>query len=1037
MLKAIVAFSLRRRGIVIALACLAFGYGIYSALNAKLDAYPEFAPPQVVIQTEAPGLASEQVETLVTQPIENVLLGMNAAASIRSRSIQGLSVITVTFRQSTNIYRARQLVSERLLVVANQMPAGVSAPVMAPLTTATSVFSNVGLTSARLRPMNLWSFAYWTMRPRLLAVPGVAKVAIYGGGVRQLQIQVKPRRLLAFHLSISQVLAAARRATGVEGAGFVENANQRIIIRTEGQSITPAQLGNAVLAPRGGNSVRLRDVAQVEWAPRPLIGDAAIFGKPGVILVLSTQYGANTLAVTRRVESALRDLAPALKREGINVYPRLFRAADFIQTSIAGMRSSLLLGGLLVAIVLTLFLYNLRTAFISLTAIPLSLLIAVIVLNQMGATINTITLGGLAIAIGEVVDDAIIDVENIFRRLRENRASSTPRSVFNVILDASLEVRSAVVYATFIVALVFFPVLSMSGVQGKIFAPLGIAYILAILASLGVALTLTPALCAVMLPRAGQAGDTRFVQWLKAAHRRWLDALLNCPRALVVAAAVICVGAAVTLLLMGGSFLPELQEDSFIVHMAGIPGTSIPESMRMGGEVTKALLRDPDIKSADQRVGRAVLGDDWLGPQQSEFDVTIKPRDGEDVDAAEERIRRILARFPGYDFGLNSFLTERIEETLSGETADVVIRIFGHNLDALDRAGNQVARLLRGTRGAVDVRMVAPGGMPEMVVKLEPTRLVQFGFMPLDVLSTIRTAYQGTVVAQTYNGNRIFGVSVILDPADRRDADSIGSLLLQNAEGKLVPLRELASISLKTGRYAILHDGGRREQIVTCNVEGRALDSFVAQAQKKIAAAVKLPMGGYIEFGGAAAARARALREILLNSAIAAVLIFILLYLAFGNLKNLSLVLINVPFALVGGVAAAWLGGGYLSLGSIVGFVTLFGITMRNSIMMISHFDHLVTNEGMPWGRDAVLRGAAERLLPILMTATVTALGVLPLALAADTPGREIEGPMAIIILGGLFTSTVLNLLVLPSLAFRWGRFEKTEPAEPAPAPIA
>jgi len=1023
MLKAIVTFSLRFRGIVIALACLILGYGIYSALNAKIDAYPEFAPPQVMIQTEAPGLASEQVETLVTQPVENVLLGMNDVASIRSQSIQGLSAITAIFQDRTNIYRARQLVGERLLVVANQMPAGVSAPVMAPLTSATSVFLNVGLTSARLKPMDLWSFAYWTMRPQLLAVPGVAKIAIYGGGVRQLQIQVEPQRLLAYGLSLNEVLAAARRATGVEGAGFVENANQRIVIRTEGQSLTPAQLGNAVLAPVNGNSVRLRDVARVQWAPRPLIGDAAIFGKPGVILRLSTQYGANTLAVTRRVESALRDLAPALKHDDITMYPRLFRAADFIQTSIVDMRSSLLLGGLLVAIVLTLFLYNLRTAFISLTAIPLSLLIAVIVLNQMGATLNTITLGGLAIAIGEVVDDAIIDVENIFRRLRENRARPIPRPVFNVILDASLEVRSAVVYATFVVALVFFPVLSMSGVQGKIFAPLGIAYILAILASLGVALTLTPALCAVMLPGAGSAAEPRFVRRLKELHQRWLEAALDRPAILLVAVGALCLVAAATLPFFGGSFLPELQENSFIVHMAGIAGTSIPESMRMGGEVTKALLHDPDIKSVDQRAGRAVLGDDTLGPQESEFDVTIRPRAGEDVDDAQQNVRGILARFPGYDFGLNSFLTERIEETLSGETADVVIRIFGHNLEALDRAGDQVVHLVRGIRGAVDVRMVAPGGMPEMMVRLKPDRLVQFGFMPLEVLSAIRTAYEGTVVAQTYDGNRIFGVSVILDPADRLDPAGIGGLLLQNTEGKLVPLRELASISLTTGRYAILHDGGRREQIVTCNVRGRALDSFVAQAQRELAAKVTLPTGSYIEFGGGAQARASALRQILLNSLVAAVLIFILLYLAFGNLRNLSLVLINVPFALVGGVLAAWLGGGYLTLGSIVGFVTLFGITMRNSIMMVSHFEHLVANEGMRWTRETALRGASERLLPILMTATVTALGVLPLALAAGTPGREIEGPMAIIILGGLFTSTVLNLLVLPGLALRYGRF--------------
>jgi CzcA family heavy metal efflux pump len=1022
MLKAIVAFSLRFRGIVIALACLAFGYGVYSALIAKLGVFPEFAPPQTMIQTEASGLAPEQVEALITQPIENVLLGLNDVATIRSQSIQGLSAITVFFHEGTDIYRDRQLVGERLLDVASQMPVGVSAPVMAPLTPATAWFLTVGLTSKKLRPMDLWSFAYWTMRPRLLAVPGVAKVEIYGGGVRQLQIQIQPRRLLAYGLSVSQVLAAARRSTGVEGAGFVENANQRIVIRTEGQSITPEQLGNAVLAPLDGTSVRMRDVARVEWAPQPLIGDAAILGTRGVILILAAQYGANTLEVTRRAEAALRGLEPTVKGEGITLSPHLFRVADFIETSVAGIRSSLLWGGALVAIVLTLFLYNLRTAFISLTAIPLSLLVAVVVLNQMGATLNTITLGGLAIAIGEVVDDAIIDVENIFRRLRENRVSPNRRPSFDVILDASLEVRSAVVYATFVVALVFLPVLSMTGVQGKIFAPLGVAYILAILASLSVALTLTPALCAAMLPRSTSEAETRFVRWLKELHRRWLVELLERPRTAAVGVGMLCLAAAATLPFIGGSFLPELQENSFIMHMVGIPGTSIDESMRIGREVSAALLRDGDVKSIAQRVGRAELGEDTVGPNDSEFDLTVGPRSGEEVDEAQNRIRQILARFPGYDFGLNSFLTERIEETLSGQRADVVVSVFGNDLDVLDQAGDAVARVLQGIGGGVDVRVQAPGGIPQMLVRLKPNRLVQFGFEPLDVLSAIGTAYQGTEVAQTYDGNRIFSVSVILDPADRLDPETLGGLLLQNEQGNLVPLRELASVSLESGRYSILHDGGRRVQVVTCNVRGRALDSFVAEAQKR-AGALKLPAGTYIEFGGAAEARAGALRQIFLNSLIAAVLIFVLLYLAFGNLRNLSLVLINVPFALVGGVLAAWLVGGYLSLGSIVGFVTLFGITMRNSIMMISHFEHLVASEGAVWGHETALRGASERLLPILMTAAVTALGVLPLALGSQKPGREIEGPMAIIILGGLFTSTVLSLLVLPSLALRYGRF--------------
>jgi Cu/Ag efflux pump CusA len=499
MLSAIVQFSLRFRGIVIAIACLIVLYGVYATEHARLGVFPEFAPPQVTIQTEAPGLSPEQVETLVTQRIENALIGTVGLQSIRSSSIQGLSVVSIVFSDGIDIYKARQMVGERLLEIASQMPQGVAAPIMVPLTSATSVIMSIGLTAEAGSPMDLRTFADWTVRPRLLAVPGVAKLSIYGGGERELQIQIDPARLLAHGISIDDVLSAARASSGVRGAGFVENRNQRIVIQTEGQSITPDQLGEAVLTNQDRTSVRLKDVARVLWAPAPAIGGALIMGKPGVILVVSTQYGANVLQVTAGVDQALKDLTPVLTAEGITLHPTIFRAASFVHTAISNVRSSLLLGGVLVAIVLVVFLYNLRTAFISLTAIPLSLLIAIIILERMGATLDTMTLGGLAIAIGEVVDDAIIDAENVFRRLGENRALGHPRRAFDVVLDASLEVRSAVVYATFVVALVFLPILTMSGVQGRIFAPLGMAYIFAIIASLAVALTVTPALCLMML----------------------------------------------------------------------------------------------------------------------------------------------------------------------------------------------------------------------------------------------------------------------------------------------------------------------------------------------------------------------------------------------------------------------------------------------------------------------------------------------------------------------------------------------------------
>ena len=1023
MLRAVVEFSLRFRGVVVALACVIVLYGLYVTEHAQLGVFPEFAPPQVTIQTEAPGFSPEQVETLITQRIENALVGTVGLESIRSQSIQGLSVATVIFQGGTDIYRARQMVGERLLEIMSQMPQGVAAPTMAPLTSATAVIMDIGLTSPTGSLMDLRTFADWTLQPRLLAVPGVAHISIYGGDERELQIQINPARMLEYRMGITEVLAAARASTGVRGSGFIETANQRIVIHSEGQSITPDQLGGSIIAHHNGTSVRLSDVASVRWAPVPPIGGALIMGKPGVIVQVSIQYGANALEVTQGVDRALSDLAPVFRSENIAVYPALFRAASFVETTISNVRFSLLLGGLLVAIVLALFLYNLRTAFISLTAIPLSLLIAIIVLQRLGVTLNTLTLGGLAIAIGEVVDDAIIDVENVFRRLNENRALGNPQSALEVILQASLEVRSAVVYATFVVALVFLPVLTMSGVQGRIFAPLGWAYILAIMASLAVALTVTPALCLMMLPNAEAAHETAFVRRLKSAHRRMLERASENPDLVLGGVAILCLIAIGTLPFFGGSFLPELQERSFVLHMVAVPGTSLAESMRAGSEVTRALLQNPHVESVAQRIGRAELGEDTLGPHESEFDVRLKPLAGDDVDDIENALRKTLASFPGYAFSMNSFLTERIQETLSGEQADVVVKIFGNDLDALDREASRTAAVLSRIRGATGVSVQSPGGMPQMVVRLDPVKLAQFGFRAVDVLDAIRTAYQGSNVAQIYDGARLFDVAVILDPDDRRRPESIKDLMLRDAEGQLMPLGELASVTLAPGRYAILHEGARRVQVVTCNVRGGDLTSFVAIAEREIRRQITLASGTYIEFSGAAEARAQSEHEILVNSLIAAVVIVCLLFIAFGDVRNLMLVLVNVPFAFVGGVLAALITGGFLSLGSLVGFVTLFGITMRNSIMMISHFDHLVSVEGATWGPETALRGASERLVPILMTAIVTALGLLPLALGSGAPGREIEGPMAIIILGGLFTSTALNLLVLPTLALRYGRF--------------
>ncbi|HZT30105.1 MAG TPA: efflux RND transporter permease subunit [Bryobacteraceae bacterium] len=1025
MLRRLVEFSLRFRGVVVALACLAVIYGIYATLHAKYDVYPEFAPPEVVIQTEAPGLSPEEVEQLVTRPVESSVNGVAGLDSIRSQSIQGLSVVTVVFQEDTDIFRARQVVGERLAEAAAQIPAEVSAPAMAPLTSAASMVLALGLTSRTRSLMELRTFADWTLRPRLLAVPGVAKVVVFGGEVRQLQVQVAPDRLAAWGLSINDVLAAARASTGVRGAGFVETPQQRIVLRTEGQSLSPASLAGATLRAAGGMTVRLGDVARVVEAPEPRIGDAAINGQPGVMLVVSSQFRANTLDVTAALEQALAEVAPAVAASQITLYPRLFRPANFIQVSIRNIGHSLLLGGILVAAVLFLFLFNARTAFISLTAIPVSLLVAIAVLDRMGVSLNTLTLGGLAIAIGEVVDDAIIDVENIFRRLRENRAGPQPRPVFRVVLEASLEVRSAVVYATFVVALVFLPVLTMSGVQGRLFAPLALAYVLAILASLGVALTLTPALCSLMLARAaGQAREPRFVTALKQVYRRLMQAAMRRPVEMLAGALVLCAAALTTVPYLGGAFLPDLREGHFIVHMSSVPGTSLEETRRLGAQVTRELLRNPHILSVAQQIGRAEKADDTWGTHYSEIHVELQPLAGEEAEGVEDEIRAALVKFPGVSFAIREFLAERIEETISGVTAQVVIKIFGDDLDLLDRKAREVAQAVAGVRGAADVQVESPPGAPQIIVRLRPERLRQFGFRPVDVLEGVETAYQGSVVAQVYEAGRVSDVAVILADAARHDPEGVGGLLLSNGAGMRLPLAQLADVEEGAGRFMILHDGARRRQAVTCDVRGRDLTSFVEEARRRVVSRVQFPAGVYPVFTGAAQARSAAQREILLSSGMAAVGIVLLLAVVFGNLRNLLLVLLNLPFALVGGVLAVFVTGGWMTVGSLVGFVTLFGITTRNSIMLLSHYQHLVREESVAWGLEAALRGASERLVPILMTALVTALGLLPLALGSGEPGREIEGPMAAVILGGLVTSTLLNLLVLPALALRWGDFE-------------
>ncbi len=1035
MMSAIVRFSIRFHGVIIGLASIIVLYGIYSLTRANLNVFPEFSPTQVVIQTESPGLSAELVENLVTQPIESSVAGAVGISDMRSQSIPGLSVVTIIFDDGTDVYRNRQVIAERLTTLT--LPRGIT-PNITPLTSSASTVLGVGLTSNTRSLMELRTLVDWTIRPHLLAVSGVADVNVFGGEVRQLQIQVDPEKLVRYNLSLEQVTEAANKATGVRGAGYIENNNQRLVINSEGQTLTPQQLANTLLQFRNGQTIKMGDIGKVVEGAAPAISGANVNGKEGIYLSVQGQLGGDTHGVTLALEKALAELKPSLDAEKVTLYPKLFRPSNFIETAIKGLRSDILIGSALVITVLFLFLFNARTAFISTTAIPISLLTAVVIMSYLGVSLNIMVLGGLAIALGEVVDDAIIDTENIFRRLRENRMLTVPQTTYKVVFNASMEVRSSVVYATIIVTMVFLPLLTLGGVAGKLFAPLGMAYILAILASLAIALTLTPALCYLLLGQAKlESEDSPMIKFFKKAYVNLLYKIEKQYKAvLAISFILIALGLGV-LPLFKSQFIPNLHEGHYIMHMTAVPGTSKVESLRIGKQVAEAILEIKGVKSVSQWAGRASNAADTFGTHYSEFEIEIGTKSGEEQTRILQSIRDVISgksdtdsRNPGFlgvTFSINTFLTERIEETISGNTSAVVINIFGNNLDELDRDAQGIATLVAGMRGAADVTVQSPAGTPQVVVRLRSEKLLQWGLAPVDVLDAIRVVYENTPITQVYDGNRVISVTVTLLPELKDDFAEIGKLPLKNADGKILYLRDVADINQENGRSKILHDGAKRIQTITANVNGRDVSAFVAEMKKRIKGEIRLSQGNYLEFTGEAEENAQSRENLIVHSLLAGVGVFLMLYIAFGRLRNLLLTFANLPFALIGGVLAAFFTGGWISLGSLIGFVTLFGITLRNSIMMVSHFQHLIDEENCTWNLETCIRGATERLPSVLMTALVTALGLLPLAIGSGQPGREIEGPMATIIVGGLVTSTILNLLILPTIMLHFGRFYKND----------
>jgi CzcA family heavy metal efflux pump len=1020
MLAAIIRAALRFPVWVALLAALLLGFGVQQLRTASYDVFPDFVPAQTTVQVEAPGFTALQVEQRVTQPIENAVNGATGVDVVRSQSIQGLAVVNVVFKEGSDPFRDRQLIAERVAEAAADLPQGVQAPSLSPMVSSTMDLLKFGLVSNRLSPIALRSLADWTIKPRLLAVPGVADAIVFGGGVREWQVRVHPARLAALGISLDDVRAAAAAATGVRGAGYVETPSQRVILQADSNLTDPAQLGRTIVTRHAGRNVTLADVAEVVQAAAPAFGDARIDARPGVLVAMTSQYGSNTLQVTRAVEAALKDLQPMLKAQGVTLVAGLHRPATFVEVALANMRDALAFGAVLVLVVLVLFLRDWRTALISFISIPLSLAMAVLVMQRIGWTLNTMTLGGLAVALGVVVDDAIIDVENIMRRLRA-AGSAAPR--LPTILAASVEVRRPVVLATLVVGLVFVPILLLPGLQGSFFAPLAGAFLLATFASLLVALTVTPALCLLLLRPDRRHREPRWLKRMKIAQHRLLLRSLPHGRVLLMAALLLGALAVAALPLFGASLLPEFREGHFVLQINGPSGTALPEMTRLGERISRDVRNIPGVASVSQQFGRAEAVQDTWPPNRGELHVELKPGLGaRDQMRIEDALRRRLGAYPGITSEVVTFLGDRIGESLSGETAPVSISLYGSDLDVLDRLAAQVQQVVQAVPDAGSVRLAESPTVPTLRIVPDPDRLAALGLRMDQVLDALAMAHQGVVAGQVYDGVQPIAVRLELGPSSEADPEAVGDLLLRTAAGQRVPLSAVAQIDLIKGRASVSHEGGRRRLVITVTPTTADVVGFVARARQALARQLALPPGSYVEFGGAAEGAVQAQHALLLHGGLAAVGIVALLLMAFPDRRSVALILANVPFALVGGVLAAALAGGVLSIGALVGFVTLFGIAARNTIMLISHYEHLVAEEGAHWSRFTVLRGARERLTPILMTALVTALGLLPLALGNGEPGREVEGPMAIVILGGLATSTLLNLLVMPALAGRYLR---------------
>lgn len=1027
----LIQWALGNRALVLVAALLLTVFGIHTATRMPVDVFPDLTAPTVTVITEAHGMSPTEVETQITFPIETAVNGAEGVRRVRSATAVGISVVWVEFEWGTDIRNARQIVSEKISgVVANLPPEG-ERPTLAPQSSIMGEILFLSLSSAQHSPAELRSYAQVSLRRRLLAVPGVSQVTPIGGGEKQFQVVLNPAALQSHNVTLNQVVRALEASNENVSAGIINERGAEWLVTGVGRIRSLEDIGATVVAAPRGVPTLVRDLGKVTVGEAQKRGEGSAMGRPAVILGIQKQPGANTLELTQRLDAVLADISAKLPA-GMKLKTDIFRQADFISVSVRNVQTALLEGIVLVTLIVLLFLANFRATLITLTAIPLSLVTAVLALKWFGASINTMTLGGMAIAIGALVDDAVIDVENVFRRLRANHhlPKERRRPTLQVVFDASVEIRSSIVFATLIIALVFIPIFFLSGVEGRLLQPLGVAYLVALSASLVVAVTVTPVLCYLLLPNSKSVlaeHEPQFVQWLKGRYAPILQSALTHPWRFTLPAVVVLALALLATTRMGRAFLPEFNEGSLTISAVTLPGTSLGESDGLGRVVEQTLLSFPEVVSVARRTGRAELDEHAQGVESAELDVSIVMKDRNKKEFLEA-LRAALSQVPGMNITIGQPISHRIDHMLSGTRANIAVKIFGADLYQLRSLAETARQSMQGVTGVVDLSVEQQTEVPVLKIKFERESIARHALTIRDVANTVEAALQGVKVSRVLEGQTSYDLVVRLENAEGWQLDTLGDVLVDTPAGARVPLRSLARIQRDTGPNQILREQVERKIVVQCNVAGRDVTGVVNDIQKLVNPILSATPGYRVEYAGQFESAAEAGRTLTLVSLGVVIGIGFLLHLAFRSARDAALIMLNLPLALIGGVAGVFVGGGVLSVASLIGFITVFGIATRNGIMLVSHIRHLQEHEGVADFREAVRRGAMERLVPILMTALAAGLALVPLALGGEKPGNEIQTPMAIVILFGLLTSMVLNMVLVPALYLELGRPSHLQP---------